>query len=219
MRLGKLLVLFAFLLLSMPASSQSSNDVIYMKDGSVVKGKIIEQASKTSITIKTSAGVRTYQLDEVEKFVQTSQFGGNNGRVESAHKSIHHRIRQVDTKSETTLVCTTSIGNWAFYKNKGLTEVTIGESVTKVGTSAFRNCKGLKSTIIGESVTSIGRCAFVRCSGLMSIYSLNPEPPSCGISVFSNVPKKSCVLYVPKGSKEAYSTAKGWKSFKHIEEM
>ena len=37
-------------------------------------------------------------------------------------------------------------------------------------------------------------------------------------SVFSNI-GKDCVLYVPKGSKDAYKKTKGWNLFNKIEEM
>ena len=36
----------------------------------------------------------------------------------------------------------TSIGNLAFYKCRGLTSVTIGNSVTTIGNSSFSGCRG-----------------------------------------------------------------------------
>ncbi len=115
----------------------------------------------------------------------------------------------------------TSIGGQAFYNCTGLTEVTIPNSVTSIGARAFKNCTGLTSVTIGNSVTTIGEDAFSWCTGLASIYSLNPEPPTCGSSyygVFYDVPTSTCVLYVPEGSTKAYSSATGWKDFFNIEE-
>ncbi len=117
----------------------------------------------------------------------------------------------------------TSIGSDAFYNCSGLTgTLTIPESVTEIGSYAFRGCTGLTSVTIGESVTTIGDYAF-SCSGLKSIYSLNPEPPSCSLDwyggVFHNVDKRACTLYVPEGSKTAYSTAYAWRDFYNIEEI
>ncbi len=115
----------------------------------------------------------------------------------------------------------TEIGNRAFQRCTGLTSVTIGESVTTIGEEAFYICSGLTSVTIGESVTSIGGDAFGDCTGLTSIYSLNPEPPTCSsrlsvFGVFNKVDTSTCTLYVPEGTKEAYSAADQWKDFLNI---
>ena len=63
----------------------------------------------------------------------------------------------------------TSIGSGAFYNCKGLTSVTIPGSITSIGSTAFNGCSGLTSVTIPSSVTSIGSGAFGRCSGLTSV--------------------------------------------------
>ena len=62
-----------------------------------------------------------------------------------------------------------SIGNSAFYGCKGITSITIPDSVTSIGESAFAGCRSLTSVTIGNSVVSIGWFAFDGCSGLASI--------------------------------------------------
>jgi len=62
-------------------------------------------------------------------------------------------------------------------------------------------------------VTAIGSGAFSGCSGLTELVSLAPIPPVCNAGVFGNVDKSLCTLKVPKGSKDAYSQADGWKDF------
>ena len=54
----------------------------------------------------------------------------------------------------------TKIGGKAFYCCKGLTEITIPDSVTKIGASAFSRCTGLTEVTIPNSVEIIGSCAF-----------------------------------------------------------
>ena len=62
-----------------------------------------------------------------------------------------------------------SIGEYAFYRCRGLTSVTIPDSVTSIGDGAFADCSGLTSVTIPDGVTSIGECAFFWCSGLTSV--------------------------------------------------
>ena len=113
----------------------------------------------------------------------------------------------------------TSIGDFAFYYCSGLTSVTIGNSVTSIGNCAFEGCTDLKSITIPNSVTSIGNYAFYNCTGLTELVSLASIPPICNAGVFENVDKSLCTLKVPKGSKDDYRQADGWKEFRNIEEV
>ena len=110
----------------------------------------------------------------------------------------------------------TSIGNYAFYTCPGLTSVVIGNSVTSIGDYAFYYCSSLTSVEIGNSVTSIGKYAFSVCDNLKIVTSLNPTPPATWWNTFSDY---YTTLYVPYGSKTAYSEANYWKEFEPIEEL
>ena len=56
-----------------------------------------------------------------------------------------------------------SLGISAFYGCRGMTSVTIPNSVTSIGFYAFAWCSGLTSVTIPNSVTSIGGYTFRGC--------------------------------------------------------
>ena len=91
----------------------------------------------------------------------------------------------VTYNSETYSV--TSIGYYAFYDCRGLTNVTLPENsqLTSIGESAFSRCSNLISITIPESVTSIRRGAFYGCSTLTTI-AIPEGVTSFGTAVFSN---------------------------------
>ena len=57
----------------------------------------------------------------------------------------------------------------AFSQCTGLTNVTIGDSVTSIGSGAFSGCSGLTSVTIGSNVTTIGQYVFKGCTSLTTM--------------------------------------------------
>lgn len=114
----------------------------------------------------------------------------------------------------------TTINYGAFEYCSNLKNVTIGNSVKSIEDKVFNNCNALLSISIPASVKSLGSASF-SCSGLNSVYIYSQTPISIysWISVFDNVNKSNCVLYVPIGSKLAYQTAYEWKGFTNIVEI
>ena len=107
-------------------------------------------------------------------------------------------------------------------KNYGcsrLTSVVIPNSVTSIGYQAFYNCFILISIEIPNSVESIEDHAFEGCYGLTSLKVYIDSPVSVTDYTFNRVNKSKCVLYVPKGSLEAYKSAPVWQDFPNIVEM
>ena len=111
----------------------------------------------------------------------------------------------------------TSIGSSAFSGCSGLTSISIPSSVTSIGSGAFSGCSGLTSISIPSSVTSIGDQAFDGCSGLTNVTCKSSTPPSLGNDVFWHRPTST--LYVPVGSRSAYSSTSGWNVFNNIVEV
>ena len=72
----------------------------------------------------------------------------------------------------------------AFCNCKGLTSITIPDSVTSIGSSAFSGCTGLASITIPNSVMSIDNLAFFGCTSLTSI-TIPDSVTSMGSQVFN----------------------------------
>ena len=116
------------------------------------------------------------------------------------------------------------IGEEAFSGCTGLNGSLILPSLdyNGIGKNAFNNCSGLTSLSFTNSTMNLAiyDYAFSGCTGLKSIYVYSAIPsPYLGTDVFLNVPKNSCVLYVPIGSKSAYQAADQWKDFTNIVEF
>lgn len=65
----KILILFAFVVISIGAYAQNNlRDVVYLKNGGITKGIIIEQVPNQSLKIQTADGsVFVYKFSEIEK--------------------------------------------------------------------------------------------------------------------------------------------------------
>lgn len=63
----KVLIIIIGLFLVLNAFSQYGKDVVQLKNGSIIKGVIIEQDPNVSITIKTGDNTLVFKTDEIEK--------------------------------------------------------------------------------------------------------------------------------------------------------
>lgn len=112
----------------------------------------------------------------------------------------------------------TSIGNIAFVNCSNLANVTLSSNITSIGSSAFSDCKSLKNLTISKDVTSIKDIRFnndYEELELESVYVAWQNPIEAG-SFFDNIEISKCILYVPQGTKNAYSNADVWRDFANI---
>lgn len=80
----KLLAIFVFVSICIFAFAQENyQDVVYLKNGSVIRGLVIEQIPNKSIKIQTAdRNVFVYQIDEVEKITkEVNQYQNNTPKV------------------------------------------------------------------------------------------------------------------------------------------
>lgn len=128
------------------------------------------------------------------------------------------------SKENKTVTVTYRGSNMSEYSNEYMGSVVIPEnvtynsltySVTSIDYAAFAGCTGLTSVTIPNSVTSIGTSAFAECTSLNEIICESATPPTAYSFSFFNVPT-TATLYVPIGSRDAYTNATGWNYFTNI---
>ena len=119
----------------------------------------------------------------------------------------------------------TRIESSAFWGNFSLRKIKIPSSVTYIGPSAFESAP-LDSIDIPAGVTFIGRNAFCRNEDLQKIYSRPTTPPQTGVPTavspylpFHSSSTATAILYVPKGSADAYRASEVFSEFKNIVEL
>ncbi len=136
-----------------------------------------------------------------------------------------------------------SIGDYAFLSCRSLTNLNLPSSLTFIGVSAFSDCKGLTSLTLSPNIIVVGQEAFGHCSnlstltipqGLTSIARLNQyhifsgsglesvyvdwQTPVPAGFFFDDFDISKCTLYVPLGTKQAYSGTEVWREFGEIKE-
>ena len=109
----------------------------------------------------------------------------------------------------------TSIGEYAFEGCLNLKRIAIPNSVTEIRKGAFDSCRNLSAITIPESVSLMSIFAFWYCANLKEIHNKNPVPQV--VEKWGHrLNTRTCRLYVPKGSYDAYRNAEGWGKFTEI---
>ena len=118
----------------------------------------------------------------------------------------------------------TRIGKRAFFWNLQLHKIEIPSSVTRIEENAFDSAP-LDSIDIPAGVTFIGRNAFWNNRNLKKVYSRPITPPKTNepTAISPYLPflhsADEAILYVPKGSADAYRASEVFSEFKNIVEL
>ena len=132
----------------------------------------------------------------------------------------------------------TSIGEKAFMRCQGLSEIVVPESVREIGNYAFQSCTNLSKLTLSEGLQTIRWGAFWDCglttvtvpasvreiepgafwmSGLANLTSLIEEPFE--VNKICNLDACQTALYVPVGAIEKYRVTPDWNQFPEIQEI
>lgn len=110
---------------------------------------------------------------------------------------------------------TTVIDNLTFIGCENLKNLPYGlpQSLERIGEQAFGQCKSLESITLPKNITWIQENAFNNCESLTSVYSQISDPSKVEFEndVFAGI-SKTAVLYIPKGTTNAYKE-KGWTKY------
>lgn len=128
-----------------------------------------------------------------------------------------------------------TIGSRGFSSCRSIRNISIPETVTEIADNVFDGCSSLSSIILPDSIRSIGREAFYKCTALTTvtmprslesvgidgfanctslktIWFKSETPAAAGINAFYRLPT-SCLLYVPKNSLSAYTSAANYPDY------
>lgn len=101
---------------------------------------------------------------------------------------------------------------------QGFGTTVIPEEVVKIAPLAFMY-QDMNYIEIPANVKEIGPAAFRYANNLTTVVSRIKKPFPLGTNVFDGSNMETATLYVPFGTKKAYSTTAGWGSFPKIVEM
>lgn len=107
------------------------------------------------------------------------------------------------------------IGEYAFYGQSRLRNISISEGLVSIGQDAF-NGANLVSLELPSTVQTINQYAFKSCYSLSNITCHAVEPPSVMNGAFDGVAKDNFTVEVPAQSVIRYKTESGWSDFRRI---
>lgn len=98
-------------------------------------------------------------------------------------------------------------------RNK-IISATIPNSVTTIGSFAFYSCRNLTNITIPNSITDISFLAFKGCTSLTDMYLYPNTPPT--LDSTNAISTATIAIHVPVGSGDAYKSATNWSQYADI---
>lgn len=113
----------------------------------------------------------------------------------------------------------TKIGAYAFSNCGAWGHLDIPDGVIEIGAYAFHNNRNLESIRLPLSLQTIGEYCFQDCIRLKNFEVAWNSPIKIEENVFEGLSLPDMVLYVPKGTLDAYIGVEVWNKFKNICEL
>lgn len=155
-KMKNIMIIIAALLIANSATAQTIRDVVYLKNGSIIKGSISEQIPDSIIKITTTDGnIFTYPFAEVEKIVR-----------EEVKSTVANGTFQIKTPFGKTTYNGTSISRikWQTIKATLLSvnDSEINSNIQKINT---KRTIGLTTNILGNLLIGFGLGQMIAGSG------------------------------------------------------
>ncbi len=154
--------------------------------------KISDTTYPYGYDVFTSATKLTY----IEVKEGNTTFSSNDGVLYNKDRSVlikYPRSKVNTTGAYSSFKCpdtVISIYPKAFYENKMLAVVTLGENVKEIGVRAFSGCSELRQLYLNEGLEKLGLYTFESCTSLSSI-----SLPSTVLTIETNAFKGCSKLY------------------------
>lgn len=163
----------------------------------------------TILSLGTSAFNGCYHLKSIEIPNVTDL---PNGTFYSCYelKSVKVRATDQEPPYEGFVFPDYSVGQSAFSSCRSLVNIDLPDDTPEIGSLSFYNCISMTSFTFPRLLSSIGTQAFYNCTGLKELHFKPTTPPTISGSGMNNPFRNlstSCIIYVPEGCLEAYTTA------------
>lgn len=98
-------------------------------------------------------------------------------------------------------------------------DFVVPDGVTEITDDAFALCKGLTTLTLPNTITTLGKRVWNGCNALKSVTCYVTEPISAERDIFPVDAYNSATLYVPTESLSAYEKTKPWSYFYDIKSV